>query len=200
MNIEVNFALPPWSIALLQKPFHTSNSNYTWWGCFIPPPPMVLLRYNRRSSIPVSTLKSSSALLNPLGALQSKLVLWYFIQLSLLTFLSVLLLEDGRSSIPSSTSIRSRSISFQTPYLPHLAAMLTLDGLLHCKGAPQSLSALHGLDLRPSIRFCTPPSPSALPLPTSRTTSGTPPFLVAHLFFPRIHHIAFQSPIWFTAT
>ena len=33
----------------------TALINYTWWGCFIPPPTMVLLRYNRRSSIPIGT-------------------------------------------------------------------------------------------------------------------------------------------------
>jgi len=40
--------------------------NYTWWGCFIPPPPqMVLLRDNRCSSIHVGAPQSPSALLNP---------------------------------------------------------------------------------------------------------------------------------------
>ena len=57
MNIEVNFDLPWWLIALLQKSLHLFNSNYTWWGYFLPPP-MVLLRYNWRSSILL-------ALLNP---------------------------------------------------------------------------------------------------------------------------------------
>jgi len=35
------------------------------------------------------------------------------------------------------------------------------------------------------------PSTSVLPLPTLHSTSGTPPDLVAHLFFLRIHHFAF---------
>ena len=82
-------------------------------------------------------------------------------------------------------------------FLP-LSALLSMDGLLRWICAPQSPSALVGLDLRPSISFCTLPSPSALPLPTSHTTSGTPLFLGAHLFPPRIHHSDFQSPFWFT--
>jgi len=41
-----------------------THQNYTWWGCFIPPPPMVLLRYNRRSSIPGSAPQAPSALLS----------------------------------------------------------------------------------------------------------------------------------------
>jgi hypothetical protein len=49
----------------------TALINYTWWGCFIPP--MVLLRYNRRSSIPI-------------GAPQSGLALREFIQHSILHF------------------------------------------------------------------------------------------------------------------
>jgi hypothetical protein len=49
----------------------TALINYTWWGCFIPP--IVLLRYNRRSSIPI-------------GAPPSELVLQYFIQCSRLHF------------------------------------------------------------------------------------------------------------------
>jgi len=111
-------------------------------------------------------------------------VLRYCIQLSLLPFLSGLLLKDGRSSIPSSTSIRSAAISFHTLHLPHLSTLLTLDWLLYYIGAPQSPLALLGLDLHPSISFCTPLLPSPLPLPTSHTTSGAPPFLVALLFFP----------------
>ena len=66
----------------------TALINYTWWGSFIPP--MVLLHYNRCSSIPI-------------GAPQSGLALRYFIQRSILHFCR-----------HSSTSIRSASISFQT--------------------------------------------------------------------------------------
>jgi len=114
----------------------------------------MLLNPRRPSSIPVSPPQSLSALLNPLGPPQSGLVLRYFIQRSIVPFLSALLLYDGRSSIPSSTSIRSASISFQTLYLPSRFALLSMDGLFRCIGAPQSPSALLGLDLRPSISFC----------------------------------------------
>ena len=63
----------------------TALINYTWWGCFIPPlwfssaiigapqSPSALLRYHRRSSIPI-------------GAPQSGLALRYFIQRSILHF------------------------------------------------------------------------------------------------------------------
>jgi hypothetical protein len=50
----------------------TALINYTWWGWFIHPP-MVLLRYNRNSSIPI-------------GTAQSGLALQYFIQRSILHF------------------------------------------------------------------------------------------------------------------
>jgi hypothetical protein len=43
----------------------------------------------------------------------------------------------------------------------------------------------------PSITFRAPPSTSALPL---HSTSSTPPLLEGHLFFLRIHHIAFRTP------
>jgi hypothetical protein len=59
-----------------------------------------------------------------------------------------------------------------------------MDGLLRWICAPQSPSALLCLDFYPIISFCAPPSPSALPLRTSNSTSGTPPFLVVHLIFP----------------
>jgi len=53
----------------------TALINYTWWAASYPPAPplMVLLRYNRRSSIPC-------------GAPQSELALQYFIQRSILHF------------------------------------------------------------------------------------------------------------------
>jgi hypothetical protein len=63
----------------------TALINYTWWGCFIPPlwfssaiigapqSPSALLRYHRRSSIPI-------------GASQSGLALRNFIQRSMLHF------------------------------------------------------------------------------------------------------------------
>jgi len=147
-----------------------------------PSPPMVLLRYNRRSSIPV-------------GAPESRMALRYVIQRSILPLLAALLLQDGRSSITSSTSNRSDSISFHTRYLSPLSALLSMDGLLRWICAPQSPSALLGLDFRPSISFCAPPSPSALPLPSSNSKSGTPHFVVVHLVFPRIRHICISSPI-----
>ena len=100
----------------------TALINYTWCAASSLPPPMVLLRYNRRFSIPI-------------GAPQSGLVLWYFIQRFILPFLSALLLWKGLSSIPSSTSIRSASISFQTLYLPPLSGILSMDRLLHWIGA-----------------------------------------------------------------
>jgi hypothetical protein len=45
-------------------------------------------------------------------------------------------------------------MSFQTVYLPPCSALLSIDGLHCCIGAPKSPSALLGLDLRPSISFC----------------------------------------------
>jgi len=143
---------------------------------------MVLLRYNRHSSIPI-------------GAPQSQMALRYFIQRSILPFLLVLLLQDGCFSIHFSNSNRSPSISSQTRYLSPLSALLSMDGLLRWIYAPQSLSALLGLDFSPAISFCAPPSPSALPLPTSNFTSGTPSFLVVNLVFPRIRHICLSNPI-----
>jgi len=56
------------------------------------------------------------------------------------------------------------------------------------------------LDRRCSITFRAPPSTSALLFPTLHSTSGTPPVLLAHRFFLRIHPIAFQTPFWFTAS
>jgi len=112
------------------------------------------------SSAIIGAPQSLSALLNAHwrtsipSAPQSRLVLWYFIQRSILPFLSALFFLDGRSSIPSSTSIRCASISFQTLYIPTRLALLSMNGLLRCVGAPQSPSALLGLDLRPSISFC----------------------------------------------
>jgi len=141
-----------------------------------PPPPMVLLHYNRRCSIPV-------------GAPHSQIALQYFIQCSIQPILSALLLSHGRSSISSSTSNRSASILFQTRYHSPLSA------LVHWICAPQSPSAVLGLDFRPSISFCAPPSPSALPLPTSHSTSGTAPLLMTHLASPRIRHICLSNPI-----
>jgi len=91
------------------------------------------------------------------------------------------------------------SISFQNLYLPPLAARLRKDALLHLICTPRFLSALLGLGLLPMISFCAPLSPSALPYPKSHSTAGTPAFLVTCLLFPRIHHIAFQTPFWFTA-
>jgi len=156
--------------------FHCTHHNYTWWGCFIPPPPPWC----------------SSAIF---GAPQSSLALLSFEWLFNISFSAPSCLFSRRSSIPSLTSNRSTSISFQTCYLSPLSVLLSMDGLLHWICPPQSPSAHLGLDFHPSISFCAPPSPSALPLPTSNSTSGTPPFLVVHLIFPRIRHICLSNPI-----
>jgi hypothetical protein len=60
--------------------------NYTLWGCFTPPPPMVLLRHKNSSSIPIA-------------APQFELALRHFIQRSVLYMLCALLLQAGRSLI-----------------------------------------------------------------------------------------------------
>jgi len=156
-------------------------------GLLYNPPPMVLIHCNGCSSLPI-------------GAPLSGLLLRYFIQCIILASLSALFLYDGHWSILSSTSIRSPSISFQTVYLRPLSWLLNLNWLLCCLVAPQSSSSLLGLHRCPSISFCTPPSPSALPLPTLNSTSGTPPLLVAHRFLPQIQHISFQTPYPFTAS
>jgi len=83
---------------------------------------------------------------------------------------------------------------------PPLLALLSMDGLLCWICALLSPLAFFGEDLHPSISFCTPRSPSALPLHTSHTTSVTPPVLEAHPFHPWSHHVAFQTPFWFTAS
>jgi hypothetical protein len=70
-----------------------------------------------------------------------------------------------------------------------------MDELLRWICAAQSRFALLGLDFRPTFSFCAPPSPSALPLPTSNSTSGTPPFLVAHLVSSGIRQICLSNPI-----
>jgi hypothetical protein len=160
------------------------QSTHSMAASYPPPPAKVLLRSIRCISITFVAPQSPSAHLNPLGAFHSGLLLRYFIQRSIQPFLCTLLLQDGRSSIPSSSSIRSTSIEFETLYLPDLSALLTLDGLLRCIGAPQSQSVLLGLDLGPSHSFGTPPSPSALPLLTEHTRPGSSAFLVVHLFFP----------------
>jgi len=53
VNIEVNSALPWWYIELLQKPLHSSITHGGAASYPPPPPQVVLLRYNRHSSIPV---------------------------------------------------------------------------------------------------------------------------------------------------
>jgi hypothetical protein len=155
----------------------THQIQITHGGAASYPPPMVLVRYNRRSSIPVGAPQSPSALLNPSALLS----LDWCCDIS---FSTPYCLFCPRSSIPSSTSIRSASISFQTLYFPPLSALLSMDGLLRCIGAPQSPSALLGLDLRPSISFCI-----TISTPLDHLTRHQ-----ALLFFPRIHHIAFQTP------
>jgi hypothetical protein len=129
------------------------------------------------SSAIIGAPQSPSALLNPSALLS----LDWCCDIS---FSTPYCLFCPRSSIPSSTSIRSASISFQTLYFPPLSALLSMDGLLRCIGAPQSPSALLGLDLRPSISFCI-----TISTPLDHLTRHQ-----ALLFFSRIHHIAFQTP------
>jgi len=121
----------------------TALINYTWWASSYPPPPMVLLCYNRRSWSHV-------------GTPQSGLALHYLIQHSFSPSLLALLLQDGRSSIPSSILIRSATISLQTLYLPPLLELLSMDGLLRLRGTPESLSALHSLAWWFCISFTAP--------------------------------------------
>jgi hypothetical protein len=171
---------------------HTSNSNYTWWGYFIPPPPMVLLCYTRLSSIPIGSRLSprcTSVWIGP-SIYHSALNNAFSVRPTPLWF--------GLLNPLLNLNFRRASISFQTIYLSHLSVLLTLDGLLCCIGALQSPLELLRLYLCPSISYCTPLLPSALPLPTSPITLGTTPFPMALLHFPQIHHITFQSPSWFT--
>ena len=120
---------------------------------------MVLLRYNRRSSIPIRSPQSGMALR-------------YLIQHSILPFLSVLLLLNGWSSIPSSTSIRSTCISFQTRNLPPLPAMLSMDGLLRWIGAPRPGFVPFNFVLHSSITIITPLAHPALPIRHSSFPGG----------------------------
>ena len=139
--------------------------------CFIPPPPpMVLLRYNRRSTIPI-------------GAPECGFALRYFIQCSILPLLLAFLLLTGHSSIPSSTSIRSVSISFQTLYLlplylPPLSAMFSMDGMLRriCSPWPGFMP----LKFIPhsSITIITPFAHPALYIRHSSCSGGAPLFPV----------------------
>jgi len=130
-----------------------------------------------------------------IGAPQSSSTLLSFEWRFNISFSAPYCLFYRRSSIPSLTSNRSASISFQSRYLFPLSALLSMDGLPRWICPAQSPSALLSHDFRPSISFCAPPSPSALTLPTSNSTSGTLPFLVVHLVFPRIRHICLSNPI-----
>jgi len=109
---------------------------------------------HRCSSAIMGTPQSPSALLNPCRHYSIPSALLSLDWCCDISFSTPYCLFCPRSSIPSSTSIRSASISFQTLYFPPLSALLSMDGLLRCIGAPQSPSALLGLDLRPSISFC----------------------------------------------
>ena len=145
----------------------TALINYTWWAAVYPPapppPPMVLLRYNWRSSIPNTTP-------------QCRLALRYFIQLSILPCQLVLLLQNGCSSIPSLTSIRSTSISFQTLSLPLLLATLSMDSLLNWIGAPWPGFLPLNFILHSSITIITPLAHPALLIRHSSFPDGEPLF------------------------
>ena len=137
----------------------TGLVNYTWWAAsYTPPPRMVILDYNRHSSMTIG---------NP----QSGLALRHFIQRSILPGLPLLILQNGRTSIPSSTSIRSASITYQTLYLPHFSAMLSMDGLLRRIGDPSCGYAPHNSIPHSSI---TPLANPALHIRHSSCPGGAP--------------------------
>jgi len=112
------------------------------------PPP------HRCSSTIMGAPQSPLALLNPCWPSSIPSALLSLDWCCDISFSATYCLFCPRTSIPSSTTIRSTSISFQTPYFSPLSALLSMDGLLRCIGAPQSPSALLGLDLRLSISFC----------------------------------------------
>jgi hypothetical protein len=95
--------------------------------------------------------------------------------------LSALLPSNGYSSISPTTSTRCTSISCLTPYLPPLSTMLSVDGLLHLIGAPQSSTVLLGQDFvlllsNPlfSINIITPLAHPALYIKHSCCPDGAP--------------------------
>jgi len=135
-------------------------------GGFIPPPPpppIVLLSYNKHSSIPIS---------DP----QSRLAFRYFIQRSIPPFLSALLFLNGHCSIPSSTSIRSTSISFQTHHRPPLSVMDYMDVLPHWIGTPSHGYAPLNLIPPSLITIITPLAHSTLHIRHTSFPGGTPLF------------------------
>jgi hypothetical protein len=122
-----------------------------------PPSLMVLVCYNRRSSMPVGTLQSTSALLNPPrhSSIPSALLSldWYFD----ISFSTPYFHFGQHSSSVMGTlqsPIRGAFISFQTLDLPPRSPLLSMNGQPRCIGASQSPLALFGLDLCPSNSFC----------------------------------------------
>jgi len=81
---------------------------------------------------------------------------------------------NGRSSIPSSTSIRSPSISFQTLHLPPLSALLSMDGQLRWIGTPWHGFAPHSFIPCSSITIITPLAHPALHIRHFASPGGTP--------------------------
>jgi len=122
----------------------TALINYPWWGCFIPPP-MVILHSNRHSLIPIGAPPQLMALLDPhrhssaiIGAAQSASALlsldWRF---------------DSSFSAPDCISVGAASLEWvlldldqeRLNFIPHsfppsLFAMLSIDGLLCWMGTP----------------------------------------------------------------
>jgi len=156
MNIKINFALPPWWIVLLQKPLHSPITH--GWLLHTPPPPMVLLRYNRRSSIPISALQSGSAL-------------QYCIQHSILHF------SQYTSSGMGTPHLDQECLYFIPVSLPvSLSAMLSLDGLLRWIGVPWPEFAPPNFIPHFSITIITPLTHPALHIRHSSFSDGAPLF------------------------
>ena len=133
----------------------TALINYTWWGCFIPP--MVLLRYNRRSWIPI-------------GTPQTGLALRYFIQRSILHFCR----RPSRMGAPRPRSGASQFHSRLSTYLPFGDAQ-------HRWAAPlerRSLAWICALNFIPhsSITIITPFAHPALLIRHSSLPGGAPHF------------------------
>ena len=140
MNIEVNFALPWWWIVLLQKPLHSSITHGVLRHT--PHPPMVLLHYNRgllnpRGHFPI-----------PVGAPQSALALWYFIQHFLLHFCWH---SSSRMGTPQSPP---RPRSGVPLFYSRLFTSLPFGNAQHRSAAP--------LDRRSLAWICAPPFHSTL--------------------------------------
>jgi hypothetical protein len=95
-----------------------------------PPPPWCSSGVIGAPQSPLAPLNPRWHSAIPVGALQSRLALRYIIQRSIQPVLSTLILLDGPCSIPSTTSIRSHSIPFQTVCLPPHSVLLRMDGLL----------------------------------------------------------------------